>query len=136
MTRPKTNDGRYWLWSVGSAPPSRPLTKPIAKPPSVAESSRFMPPTTTPASTMIVSRSAKSGVTSGFWTVRITDTAAARSAETSTAEPITRFALTPSSRAVRKSIDAARMCSPTRRPLEQEHDARRGRPRRRRWRRS
>ena len=73
-----------------------------------------MPPTTTPASTMIVSRRAKSGVTSGFCTVRITDTAAARSAETSTAEPITRFALTPSSRAVRKSIAAARMCRPTR----------------------
>ena len=39
-----------------------------------------MPPTTTPASTTIVSRSAKSGVTSGFCTVRITATDAASSA--------------------------------------------------------
>ena len=95
MTRPKTSDGRYWLCSVGSAPPSKPVTKPIAKPPSVAVSSLFIPPTTTPASTTIVSRSAKSGVTSGFWTVRITLTVAASRPEMSTAEPITRFALHP-----------------------------------------
>ena len=56
------------------------MTKPIEKPPSVADSSRFMPPTTTPASTTIVSRRAKSGVTSGFWTVRMTLTVAASSA--------------------------------------------------------
>ena len=48
----------------------------------------------------------------GFWTVRITLTVAARSAEMRTAEPITRSARTPSRRAVRKSIAAARMWSP------------------------
>ena len=72
-----------------------------------------MPPTTTPASTTIVSRSAKVDVTSGCWTVSITATIAARIPETSTAEPITRFARTPMSRAVWKSIAAARICSPT-----------------------
>ena len=81
-----------------------------------------MPPTTTPARTTIVSRRAKSGVTSGFCTVRITLTVAARSAETRTAEPITRSARTPSRRAVRKSIAAARMCRPDRRPLEQKDE--------------
>ena len=73
-----------------------------------------MPPSTTPARTRIVSRSAKSGVTSGFWTVSITATTAASTPEISTAAPITRPARTPSSSAVRKSIAAARMCSPTR----------------------
>ncbi len=38
-----------------------PVVKPIAKPPSVAVQSRSMPPTTTPTSTTIVSRNAKSG---------------------------------------------------------------------------
>ena len=36
MTAAKRIDGRYWLWFVGSAPPSSPLAKPIEKPPSVA----------------------------------------------------------------------------------------------------
>ena len=112
MTAPNRNDGRYWLWFVGSAPPSRPVAKPIEKPPSVAGIGRFMPPSTTPASTTIVSRSAKSGVTSGFWTVRITATTAASAPESSTATPITRFARTPSMRAVWKSIAAARICRP------------------------
>ena len=71
-----------------------------------------MPPSTTPASTMIVSWSAKSDVTSGFWTVSITATTAASAPERSTATPITRLARTPSRRAVSKSIDAARMCRP------------------------
>ena len=43
MTRPKRNDGRYWLWSVGSAPPSSPEANPIAKPPSVAETQPVHP---------------------------------------------------------------------------------------------
>ena len=60
-----------------------------------------------------MSRSAKSGVTSGVCTVSITATTAASAPEMSTAPPITRFARTPSSRAVRKSIAAARMCRPT-----------------------
>ena len=64
--------------SVGSAPLITPVAKPIAKPPSVAVQSRSIPPTTTPTSTTIVSLSAKSGETSGFWTVRITATVAAR----------------------------------------------------------
>ena len=59
-----------------------------------------------------MSRSAKSGVTSGVCTVSITATTAASAPEMSTAAPITRFARTPSSRAVVKSIDAARMCRP------------------------
>ena len=41
MTAAKRNVGRYWLWFVGSAPPSRPLAKPIEKPPSVAGIGRF-----------------------------------------------------------------------------------------------
>ena len=61
-----------------------------------------------------MSRSAKSGVTRGVWTVSITATTAASKPEISTAAPITRPARTPSSSAVRKSIAAARMCSPTR----------------------
>ncbi len=40
-------------------------------------------------------------------------TTAASAPDTSTAPPITRFARTPSIRAVRKSIDAARICKPT-----------------------
>src|SRR5205085_11838494 len=50
---PNTKDGMYWLWLVGSAPPSSPVAKPIEKPPSVAGIRRFMPPSTTPARTMI-----------------------------------------------------------------------------------
>ena len=61
---------------------------------------------------MIVSCSAKSGVTSGFCTVSITATTAASAPDSSTATPITRFARTPSRRAVSKSIDDARMCRP------------------------
>ena len=56
------------------------VAKPIEKPPSVAGIGRLRPPSTTPASTTIVSRSAKSGVTSGFCTVSITATTAASSA--------------------------------------------------------
>ena len=62
----KTAVGRYMLFSVGSAPLMTPVAKPIANPPSVAVQSRFIPPTTTPTSTTIVSRSAKSGPTNGF----------------------------------------------------------------------
>ena len=91
---------------------ARRVAKPIAKPPSVAGIGRFSPPTTTPASTTIVSRSAKSGVTSGVCTVSITATTAASAPEMSTANEMTRFARTPSMRAVAKSIDAARMCRP------------------------
>ncbi len=36
ITAPNTNDGMYWLWFVGSAPPSSPVAKPIENPPSVA----------------------------------------------------------------------------------------------------
>ena len=72
-----------------------------------------MPPTTTPARTTIVSRSANVDVTSGCCTVSITATIAARIPESRTAEPITRFARTPRRRAVWKSIAAARICSPT-----------------------
>ena len=46
-------------------------------------------------------------------TVRSTAGTAANSPEIRTAPPITRFARTPRIRAVRKSIAAARMCSPT-----------------------
>src|SRR6185295_6257279 len=87
MTAAKRNVGKYWLWFVGSAPPRMPLAKPIEKPPSVAGIGRFRPPSTTPASTTIVSRSAKSGVTSGFCTVSITATTAASTPETRTAPP-------------------------------------------------
>ncbi len=89
-----------------------PVAKPIRKPPSVAVQSRSIPPTTTPTSTTIVSRSAKSGCTKGCCTVRSTATTAASTPERSTATPITRLARTPSSRAVEKSVDAARMWSP------------------------
>ena len=44
-----------------------------------------MPPTTTPTSTMIVSCRAKSGVTNGVCTVRITATAAASAPDSTTA---------------------------------------------------
>ena len=71
-----------------------------------------MPPTTTPASTRIVSCRAKVGVTVGYCTVSITATTAASAPAISTATVLTRFARTPSSRAVEKSIAAARMCSP------------------------
>ena len=100
--------------SVGSAPLMTPVAKPIENPPSVAVQSRSMPPTTTPTSTMIVSFSAKSGATSGFWTVRRTETAAAMTAESRTAVAITVFARTPRSRAVPKSVAAARICRPIR----------------------
>src|SRR5579884_1613773 len=113
ITAANRNVGRYWLWFVGRVPPRIPLAKPIAKPPSVADTGRFSPPSTTPARTTMVSSSAKVGVTSGFCTVSITATTAASTPETSTAEPITRFARTPSILAVRKSIAAARICSPT-----------------------
>ena len=112
ITRANTTEGRKTVLSVGSAPLITPLAKPIAKPPSVAVQSRSMPPTTTPTSTTIVSLSAKSGVTSGNWTVRITATVAASTPERSTAIPITESARTPSRRAVRKSAAAARMCRP------------------------
>ena len=62
MTSAKTAEGRKTVLSVGSAPLITPVAKPIAKPPSVAVQSRSIPPTTTPTSTTIVSRSAKSGV--------------------------------------------------------------------------
>src|SRR5581483_11472776 len=113
ITAAKRNVGRYWLCAVGSAPPRIPLAKPIEKPPSVAGTGRLRPPRTTPASTTIVSLSANVGVASGVRTVMITATTAASAPESSTAPPITRFARTPRSRAVRKSIDAARMCRPT-----------------------
>ena len=100
--------------SVGSAPLITPVANPIENPPSVAVHSRSIPPTTTPTSTMIVSLSAKSGATSGFWTVSSTDTAAAITAESSTAAPITVFARTPRRRAVAKSVAAARIWSPMR----------------------
>src|SRR5206468_182246 len=58
ITSPNTNDGRYWLWLDGKAPPRSPETYPMKKPPKVAETRRVMPPTTTPARTMIVSWSA------------------------------------------------------------------------------
>ena len=74
ITSANTAEGRKTVLSVGSAPLITPLAKPIAKPPSVAVQSRSIPPTTTPTSTTIVSLSAKSGVTSGNCTVRITAT--------------------------------------------------------------
>ena len=98
--------------SVGSAPLITPVANPIANPPRVAVQSRSIPPTTTPTRTTIVSLRAKSGETSGDWTVRMTATAAASTPESSTATPITVSARTPSSRAVRKSAEAARMCRP------------------------
>ena len=109
--RRRTTAGRSSC-SVGSAPSMIPLANPIAKPPSVAVQSRSIPPTTTPTSTRIVSFSANVCVTSGCCTVSITATIAASSADSSTAKPITWFASTPSMRAVRKSIAAARMRSP------------------------
>src|SRR5205814_9086252 len=66
ITAAKRNEGRYWLWFVGSAPPRKPDAKPIAKPPSVAEISRFMPQITTTARTRIVSSNAMSGGPSGL----------------------------------------------------------------------
>ena len=86
ITAAKMNVGRYWLWLVGSAPPRSPVAKPIEKPPSVAGIGPVHARrATTPASTTIVSRSAKSGVTSGFCTVSITATTAASAPERSTA---------------------------------------------------
>ena len=61
---------------------------------------------------MIVSRSANVGVTVGNCTVRSTATTAASTPAMSTATALTRFARTPTSRAVWKSIAAARMCRP------------------------
>jgi len=89
-----------------------PEAKPIVKPPSVAVQSRSIPPTTTPTSTTIVSRRAKSGETNGVCTVSSTATVAASRPERSAAKPITRFARTPSSCAVRKSLAAARVWRP------------------------
>ena len=132
----KRNVGRYWLWFVGSAPPSRPLAKPIEKPPSVAGIGRFMPPSTTPASTTIVSRSAKSGVTSGVCTVSITATTAASAPEMQHRDR---------DHAVRAHAEHARRLEvhrrgahvqADRRPLEQQRQSDAGRPRRRRPRRS
>ena len=71
-----------------------------------------MPPTTTPASTRIVSCSANVGVTVGNCTVSITATTAASAPAISTETVLTRFARTPSSRAVCESIAAARMWRP------------------------
>ena len=71
-----------------------------------------MPPTTTPTRTMIVSCRAKSGVTNGCCTVIITATTAASRPERRTENAITRFARTPSRRAVRKSLAAARVWRP------------------------
>ena len=84
----------------------------MRNPPSVAESSRVIPPTTTPASTRIVSCNANVGVTVGNCTVSITATTAASTPAMSTATVLTRFARTPRSRAVCESIAAARMCRP------------------------
>ena len=84
----------------------------MRKPPSVADSRRVIPPTTTPASTRIVSCSAKVGVTVGYCTVSMTATTAASAPAMSTEAVLTRFARTPSSRAVCESIAAARMWSP------------------------
>src|SRR5262249_53021615 len=69
MTSANSADGRYTRLSEGSSSPRIPVATPIAKAPSVAVPSRSMPPTTTPTSTMIVSCSAKVGVTSGCETV-------------------------------------------------------------------
>ena len=71
---------------------------------------------------MIVSCSAKSGVTNGVCTVRITATAAASAPESTTASPITWLALTPSMRAVRKSAAAARVRSPIVGAAEQQRE--------------
>ncbi len=60
-----------------------------------------------------MSRRAKSGVTSGVWTVSMIAATAASRPEIRTAPPMTRLARTPSTRAVAKSIEAARICSPT-----------------------
>ena len=84
----------------------------MKNPPSVAERRRVIPPTTTPASTRIVSCSAKVGVTVGNWTVSMTATTAASAPAISTETVLTRFARTPRSRAVWESIAAARMCRP------------------------
>ena len=81
-----------------------------------------MPPTTTPTSTTIVSLSAKSGVTSGNWTVRITATVAASTPESSTAMPITESARTPSRRAVRKSGGGGTHVQADRRLREQQRE--------------
>src|SRR5581483_9882489 len=113
ITAPKRKLGRYWLWFVGSAPPRIPLAKPIVKPPSVAGIGRVSPPRTTPASTTIVSSSPKMGVTCGLRPVSMKAETAASSPEMRTAPVTTRFARTPSSRDVVKSIAAARMCSPS-----------------------
>ena len=85
-------------------------------------SGRFMPPSTTPARTMIVSRSAKSGVTSGVCTVSITATTAASAPESSTATPITRFARTPSMRDVCEVHRRGAHLQADRRPLEQQRE--------------
>src|SRR4029077_15044301 len=89
ITSANTTDGRYTVLSVGRAPLTMPDVNPIRNPPSVAVQRRSMPPTTTPTSTMIVSWRAKSGVTNGVCTVRITATAAARAPESTTARLIT-----------------------------------------------
>src|SRR5581483_161455 len=113
ITAAKRKLGRYWLWFEGSTPPRIPFANPIAKPPSVAGIGRLRPPSTTPASTRIVSWVPKAGTTVSSWTLSITAETAAKSPETITAPEITQLARTPRRRAVRKSIAAARMWSPS-----------------------
>ena len=71
-----------------------------------------MPPATTPTSTKRVSYRPVVGLTEGELMLRTTAATAASTPETATAAMITVSALTPSSRAVRKSIEAARICRP------------------------
>ena len=73
---------------------------------------RSIPPATTPTSTISVSFRPVVGLTSGLVMLRITATIAASTPATATAAMITVSALTPSSREVRKSSAAARICRP------------------------
>ena len=82
--------GRYWLWFDGSTPPRIPVAKPIEKPPRVAGIGRFSPPSTTPASTKIVSGETERARDLGLSTLSITAATAAKSPETTTAPAITR----------------------------------------------
>ena len=110
MTSANTAEGRKTVLSVGRAPLITPVAKPIAKPPSVAVQSRSIPPTTTPTRTTIVSLSAKSGDERELHGQDHRDRGGEEAGEEhGDADHASR---TPSSRAVRKSVAAARICRP------------------------
>src|SRR5262249_41968178 len=88
ITAAKMKLVRYCVLSAGSPPPRMRVAKPIEKPPRVAGIGRFIPPTTTPASTMIVSWRPNVDEMLFSCTLRNTAEVAASSPEMITAAPI------------------------------------------------